>query len=164
MKLEALAFHDLIRPDLVIHDLDFTSKEDALRTMATLLVERGHCRESFIEAILERERVHPSALPMAGPKIAIPHTDAEHVERSAILFARLQTPVEFRSMGDPEESLSVRLISMFALKEKRLIGNLLETLINVYQSRETLTALLEAPSAHTMYTILHEAVAEYGSR
>ena len=162
MKLETGTFHDLVRPDFVIDLPVLGSREDALHTMAGLLVESGYCRESFVEAILERERVYPSGLPMPGPKIAIPHTDAEHVRRSVILFARLPGVVEFRSMGDPDLLLPVRLISMFALKEQDSIGDLLQTLIAIYQRSEVLTAILEAPDARSMYTILHEEVAARG--
>lgn len=163
MTSEALAFHDLIRPDFVLHDLDSGDREGVLREMASLLVDRGFCKPSFVEAILARERAHPSGLPMPGPKIAIPHTDAEHVERSVILFARLKRPVDFRSMGDPEQVLPVQLVSMLALKEKRLIGDLLETLITAYQNEQTLTDLLEAPDAGAMYAILRHAVEEHES-
>lgn len=163
MTSEALAFHDLVKPEFVLHDLEYSTQNDVLRSMAGLLVKRGFCRASFIDAILERERLHPSGLPMPGPKIAIPHTDAEHVHRSVILFARLTQPVEFRSMGDPEERLQIQLVSMFALKEKRLIGDLLETLITVYQNEEILTSLLDAPDSLSMYRILHHAVEEYES-
>ncbi len=158
MDSDAAVFSDLVDPEYVLHDVAATSREEALRAMASLLVERGNCRPSFVEAILERERVHPSGLPMPGPKIAIPHTDAVHVESSVILFARLSQPVEFFSMGDPDESLSVQLVSMFALKEKRLIGDLLQTLITAYQDEKTLMALLDAPDAPAMYGILSRAV------
>jgi PTS system galactitol-specific IIA component len=115
-----------------------------------------------VEAILERERNHPSALPMPGHKIAIPHTDADHVERSAILFARLQKPVEFLSMGGPGDVLQVQMISMFALKEKKRIGDLLETLINVYQHNEILDEILNAAGTDTIYQILRSSVEKYG--
>jgi PTS system galactitol-specific IIA component len=99
---------------------------------------------------------------MSGLKIAIPHTDAEHVNRSALLFARLKEPLEFRSMGDPEEKLQVAMISMFALKEKKLIGDLLETLLTVYQQEAVLEALYHAPDAGSMFRILKENVEKYG--
>ena len=71
---------------------------------------------TFPDAILERERLYPSGPPMEGHKIAIPHTDAEHVNQSMILFARLAKPLEFASMGDPDEKISIQLISMFMPK------------------------------------------------
>jgi PTS system galactitol-specific IIA component len=155
-------FIDLVKPEFVLDSLSASSREEALTRMAEFLVEKGYCRSSFIEAIVERERNHPSGLPMPGPKIAIPHTDAEHVLQSVILFVRLPEPVEFLSMGSPDDKLQVRMISMFALKEKKRIGDMLETLINVYQKEEILNAILEAESADGIFSILRDAVELYG--
>lgn len=158
----ALQFSDLVHEDLILDDLAAATREEALAQMAGILVERGFCKPEFVQAILDREAAHPSALPMAGLKIAIPHTDAIHVNRSALLFARLRQPVEFRSMGSPEEKLSVGMISMFALKEKKLIGNLLETLLTVYQHEAVLESLFRAPDRSAMFHILKENVEKYG--
>jgi PTS system galactitol-specific IIA component len=155
-------FVDLVKPEFVLTSISASSREEALIRMAEFLVEKGNCRPSFIEAIVERERNHPSGLPMPGPKIAIPHTDAEHVLQSVILFVRLPEPVEFLSMGSPDDKLQVRMISMFALKEKKRIGDMLETLINVYQREEVLNAILEAENADGIYKILRDAVELYG--
>jgi PTS system galactitol-specific IIA component len=162
MNIEKLSFTDLVKPEFVICDLVADDREDALRKMSRILVDKGYCLPSFVEGILTRERHHPSALPMAGHKIAIPHTDAEHVRTSVILFARLAHPVEFLSMGDVDEKLQVQMISMFALKEKRLIGDLLETLITVYQHDEILAALLRSVDSGEMYAILRAGVEKYG--
>ena len=163
MNTDSLKFRDLVKPEYVLTDLSATSKEDALTQMARLLVDRGNCGPEFVEAILERERHHPSGLPMPGPKIAIPHTDAEHVRESVILFVRLPEPVTFLSMGSPDDKLSVRMISMFALKEKKRIGDMLETLINVYQDETVLQAILEAPGSESIYALLKNAVEQQES-
>ena len=99
---------------------------------------------------------------MPGPKIAIPHTDATYVESSVLLFARLKTPVEFKTMGSPESPLQVGMISMFALKEPKEIGDLLETLINVYQDVEVLEAIAQASSRQEVYEILQTNVKKHG--
>ncbi len=162
MSATALQFSDLVQPGFVLDNLQADSRDDALTKMARLLVERNHCEKSFPDAILERERIHPSGLPMPGHKIAIPHTDSHHVRRSIILFARLARPVEFRSMGNPDETISVQMISMFALKEKKLIGDMLETLITVYQHDEILDAILKAADAERIFSILRKAVETFG--
>ncbi len=162
MSADSLRFSDLVRPELILDRLHAVDRDDALKQMAQYLVDRGYCLPSFVEAILERERNHPSALPMPGHKIAIPHTDAEHVEKSAILFARLYAPVQFRSMGSPDDVLDVQMISMFALKEKKRIGDLLETLINVYQHNEILENILLAPEADTIFHVLRQSVETHG--
>ncbi|MDR2663584.1 MAG: PTS sugar transporter subunit IIA [Treponema sp.] len=156
MKVE-----DILKEDCIIENLEASTKEEVLSAMCRVLLDKGYVKESFPAAILERERLYPSGLPMEGHKIAIPHTDAEHVNESVILFARLAKPVEFSSMGDPDEKLQVQLVSMFALKEKKKIGFLLEVLITTYSDSAVLDAILKAPSVKAIYDILYEAV---GSR
>jgi len=159
----ALRFGDLVRKELIIDRLEAGTREEALTHMAGFLVEHGYCEQGYVEAILEREAAHPSALPMAGHKIAIPHADATHVLSSALLFARLIQPVEFRSMGNPDERLQVDMISMFALKEKKRIGDLLETLITVYQHEEILQAIHDARDSAEVYEILQKNVERYST-
>jgi PTS system galactitol-specific IIA component len=153
-----------VHPGCVFENLEVTSRDEALTSMARYLVDSGYCHESFVDAILERERVHPSGLPMPGHKIAIPHTDANHVKSSVILFARLKNPVPFFSMGSPDERIPVQMISMFALKEKKLIGDMLETLITVYQHNEVLDAILNAADGEEIYSLLRDAVKTHGKQ
>lgn len=151
---------DILKEDCIIENLKASAKEEALSAMCQTLLSRGYVKDSFPAAILERERLYPSGLPMEGHKIAIPHTDAEHVNKSVILFARLEKPLEFSSMGDPDEKIQVQLISMFALAEKKQIGTMLEVLITAYSNNDVLDAILKAPSAKDIYTILYNAVGE----
>jgi len=153
MKIE-----DVLKEDCIIENLEAAAKEEALTIMSNMLLSKGYVKETFPAAILERERLYPSGLPMEGHKIAIPHTDAEHVNRSVILFARLAQPLEFSSMGDPDEKLQVSLISMFALAEKKEIGKMLEILITTYSDSAVLDAVLKASSAKEIYDILYQAV------
>lgn len=151
---------EVLREDCIIENLKAKTKEEALAAMCGVLLEKGYVKDSFPQAILERERLYPSGLPMEGHKIAIPHTDAEHVNESVILFARLEEPVEFSSMGDPDEKIPVRLISMFALKEKKEIGFLLDVLITAYSDNDTLETVLRASSAKEIYDLLYKAVGD----
>ena len=153
MKIE-----DVLKEDCILDNLQASSREEALTIMSNMLLSMGYVKESFPEAILERERHYPSGLPMEGHKIAIPHTDAEHVHKSVILFARLSQPLEFASMGDPDEIIQVSLISMFALAEKKDIGKMLEVLINAYSNNDVLEAILKAPSAKAIFDILNQSV------
>lgn len=160
METTKWTFSDLVKPDYVVVDLHAATKEEALSKMAGRLVQDGYCKDSFIQAILEREQHHPSALPMPGYKIAIPHTDASHVNRSVIYFARLTQPLAFLSMGSMDEVLQVPMISMLALKEKERIGDLLETLITAYQDEQLLARIMEAKSAEEVFTLLQAKVDE----
>lgn len=153
-----MIIEDILKPECILGNIDAPSKEVALKVMAEKLFSLGYVKESYIQAIQDREANYPSGLPMEDLKIAIPHTDAEHVNQSVICFARLPENVEFSVMGDPDQKIPVRLISMFALKEKKKIGDLLETLITTYQDNDVLQALLDADDDKEIYTILYENV------
>jgi PTS system galactitol-specific IIA component len=159
-KESCMKIEEVLKEDCIIENLKVKTKEEALTAMCGILLAKGYVKDSFLQAILERERLYPSGLPMEGHKIAIPHTDAEHVNESVILFARLEDPVEFSSMGDPDEKILVRLVSMFALKEKKKIGFLLDVLITAYSDNDTLEAILRAPSAKEIYKFLYKAVGD----
>ena len=153
MKIE-----DILKTECILIDIDAPSKEEILRQMAEKLYSLGYVKESYIQAIQDREASYPSGLPMEDLKIAIPHTDADHVNQSVICFARLDDNVEFSVMGAPEMKIPVRLISMFALKEKKKIGDLLETLITTYQDNDVLKSLVDAADETEIYNILYENV------
>ena len=153
MKIE-----DILKTECILENVQASTKEDALKIMAERLYSLGYVKESFIRAIQDREASYPSGLPMEDLKIAIPHTDHVHVNKSVICFARLADNVEFSVMGDPSQKIPVRLISMFALKEKKKIGDLLETLITTYQDNDVLKALLDAENESEIYEILHDNV------
>lgn len=153
MKIE-----DILKTECILGNIEAPSKEKALEMMADKLTSLGYVKDSYKQAILDREANYPSGLPMEDLKIAIPHTDADHVNESVICFARLKENVEFSVMGAPEEKIQVRLISMFALKEKKKIGDLLETLITTYQDNNVLQALVDAKDEAEIYSILHDSV------
>ena len=153
-----MRIQDLLYPDCIIDNLEAESKEDALRQMAQKLYEGAYVHESFVRAILDREKHYPSGLPMETHKIAIPHTDAIHVKRPTLLFARLNNAVEFSVMGDPDQIISVRLIFMFALRDEKEIGPLLGSLITIYQDPKLLDSLLKAENRSVIYKILSRAM------
>jgi len=155
MKIE-----DILKLECILGNVNAFSKEKVLEIMAEKLYSLGYVKESFIQAIQDREVQYPSGLPMGDLKIAIPHTDSEHVNQSIICFARLPEAVEFSVMGDPSQKIPVRLVSMFALKEKKKIGDLLETLITTYQDNDVLKALLEAEDENGIYNILYSSVGQ----
>jgi PTS system galactitol-specific IIA component len=159
MKKEyTMRIDDILKPECMMHHVNATTKEEALTIMADRLYDLGYVKETFRDAILDREAHYPSGLPMEEDKIAIPHTDAEHVNQSVICFAQLASPVDFSVMGDPSQTVSVQMISMFALKEKKEIGHLLEILITTYQDAELLRNLKESNDTQHLYQLLREHI------
>ncbi|KHF41405.1 PTS sugar transporter subunit IIA [Halalkalibacter okhensis] len=136
----------LIDETLILKDIEAANAEEAIRLMAGNLFERGIVKESYIEAIVEREKNFATGLPTKGYSVAIPHTDKEHVNEKAISVAILKDPVDFVIMGEDSETTPVKLVFMLAMDESHSQLELLQRLMQIFQDDETLNSLAHAES------------------
>lgn len=127
--------------DLVIQGMSMRTSAEAIRTMCELLYEKGYVRESFTEAVLEREQAFPTGLPTPGIQVAIPHADVEHVVKEGIAIGVLDEPVEFVEMGTDDRTVEVSIIFMLAIKESDTLVPLLRNLVGILQDAEFLKEL-----------------------
>ena len=97
-------------------------------------------------------------MPTIAGGVAIPHTDAEHVNEPAICFARLTKPVDFVIMGDDEETVSVDLVVMLAMKEPHAQIDLLQNLMGVFQDEDALTYLKTQNDKQSIVNFIKERV------
>ena len=70
----------IFREDIVWLDQEFESQESFYREIADRLYKKGLVKETFGQALIDREAVFPTGLKTETFEIAIPHTDVEHVE------------------------------------------------------------------------------------
>lgn len=91
---------ELLDRELIFCGLKAKDSEEAIRRIGQAMYERGLVKETFVEAVLEREREMPTGLPLDEINAAIPHADIEHVIKPALTIATLNEPVLFRVMVD----------------------------------------------------------------
>lgn len=85
---------ELIKIGLVCND-----KKEIIEYMGSILIKKGLVKDTFINAVLDREKLYPTGLFAKGVSVAIPHTDSTHVKESSVALAVLKKPVEFALMG-----------------------------------------------------------------
>jgi PTS system galactitol-specific IIA component len=133
-----------IREDLVVVPMQAQSATDAITQLGTRLQAGGFVRESWIPAALEREKTFATGLPTAGVGVAIPHADVEHVRQQAIAVGVLEEPVLFGEMGNPDSTVSVRIVCALAVAQSELLVTLLQRLVDMFQSPGVLGQIVEA--------------------
>ena len=106
---------DIIYKELVQLDLEAESTDEVFSILAEKLEKAGYIRSGFLEAIKEREKNYPTALPIEPYPVAIPHTTKDHVIKQAICALRLRHPVMFQRMDDPDEQVEVKYVLNLAL-------------------------------------------------
>ena len=135
-----------LEKDLVFRDLEFKSDMEALKFLSSKLYEKGYVKEGYQEAILEREKEYPTALPSVDIKIAIPHANHTLVNKAALAIGILKSPVEFSSMEDPDIKLNVQIIIMLALSEPHGHIEMLQKIVKLIKNPEILGAIINTSS------------------
>jgi PTS system galactitol-specific IIA component len=110
---------------------DVTTGVEAIRLLASAAVDQGFAHASFVDAVVEREREHPTGLPVPTP-VAIPHADAHHILRPALAALVPSQPLLFGEMGSRDRTVEAELVVMMLVSDPQgqvpLLGRLLGVL------------------------------------
>lgn len=148
----------MLSRDLIRLNLDVQNKEEAIRILAQDFVKAGVVKESFVDAVLEREQRSPTALPAVAYDIAIPHTVSEHVLTPAMNVAILKHPVEFQQMGSPDITLHPQVLFMLAISDPKDQLSLLRRIMKMLQNKELLNQLRAAKTKDEIYDLLEPII------
>lgn len=141
----------LVDPKLVFTDIEAKSSMEIINFLANKLYKSGKVTTTFNDAINNREKKYPTGLPTGKIKVAIPHTDARYVKKSAIAFVNLKYPVKFQNMAVNEETLNVSVVVMLAISEPHGQVQTLEKLMSVFQNKTYLNFLAKETDSNKIY-------------
>lgn len=131
----------LIRSENVLYINDLNDRDSVLNYISDEMIGRGFVKSSFKEAIINRENMYPTALPFEDFAVAIPHTDAIHVNQNQIMIAILNEGVNFTVMGSENESAQVKIVFMLAVNNYENYLTFLKNFITVFQEKGVLKEL-----------------------
>ncbi|MGY0692729.1 PTS sugar transporter subunit IIA [Virgibacillus sp. FSP13] len=141
--------------DIHVMNLDVGTREEALIAMAKSLVKQKLVSNHYVEKILERERNHPTGLPIKPYGVAMPHTETEHVLQSQIMFASLKRPVVFQQM-DGRGHVNVLFIFMLAMRDANNHLTLLRNLVTKLQNYHYVQALRQVKDVNQLIKWIDE--------
>lgn len=136
----------MISEDNVILGLEAETYQDVIKNLGSLLHENGFVKDSYVQAVLDREEIFPTGLQVKGAGVAIPHTDCEHVHTSTVGIATLSNEVDFKAMAEPEKIISVSVVIMLAVADKNKVVPVLRKVIDILQNESAIKALKNALS------------------
>ena len=136
---------DLLGEKLVMMDVQGDNVEEVMKQVCDYAQELGFVKESYLQAVLEREAIYPTGLPTEVMKVALPHTtDRSHVLESGIFIAKLANPVAFKEMGDGERDVLVEMLFMLAVNGDKEQLTVLQDIVGMFTKNGALQALKEA--------------------
>lgn len=145
---------------VVAINVSIDNRKELLNFMSKQLEKEGYVKESFINAIAEREEIFSTGIPTKHCGIAIPHTDSIHVNKAMISVVVLKETVEFLEMGDPEEIVNVKIVFMLAMKDGKAQVELLTNLMGIVQDEVLLEKICESSKEEVM-VLLNERLGEF---
>jgi PTS system galactitol-specific IIA component len=147
-----------ISEDLILVNQEVSSKEDIIRKLGGLLFEHGFVKDTYTQAVLDREIVYPTGLSARVTGVAVPHTDTEHVNNSAVAVATLRDPIIFNGMGAPKTEVNVYVVMMLAIHDKTQVINILRKVILIIEKDEVLQKIWDAKDASTIKQVMEEHI------
>lgn len=143
-----------LNPSLIFTDLKAQDSADVLKQVGGKVIKEGYAKESYVDALLNREAEFPTGLDIDGFGVAIPHTDVNHVNRSGVAIAVLDKPVEFIQMGTDDEITDVRLVFMLSVVEPKKHMDKLQRILEIIQDKDVLEELTGAGNEKEIIEII----------
>lgn len=147
----------LIRRELIIFNSGETTVEGIFKEASELLLEKGYVCETYMDALLERESEHPTALELENIRIAIPHADPKHVKKGGIMAVKLDKAATFHSMLDGRD-VEVSHVFFLILTNGTSHLEALSGLMTMMQRREKVEQIKACESADELYQVLQDGM------
>ncbi|NLN98083.1 MAG: PTS sugar transporter subunit IIA [Eubacteriaceae bacterium] len=127
-----------------------------LREMAQTLYKEGFVEETYEQAVVDREKVFPTGLPILPYGVAIPHTDSIHVKKRGLAVGILKEKASFTLMSSDTEQIEASIVFMLAIKDQTEQVDFLSALIALCQNDAYLKTIFEGSDVNQIDEILHQ--------
>lgn len=147
----------LIRRELIRYHSRQASVEGIFREAFETLLEKGYVKETYLDALIARERAHPTALALENINIAIPHADPAHVKKGGIMTVSLEEPVVFHHMLDGS-AVEVEYVFFLILTNGNSHLEALSRLMAMMQKKEAVERIRNCRSEEALYEALTDSI------
>lgn len=143
-----------LRERLIFPELEVNNSSEIMEKMGSSFIREGLCKESYIEALINRESEFPTGIDVNGFGVAIPHTDVSHVNNAAIGIATLKETVKFIQMGTDDEEVETKVVVMLAVDDPNKHLSLLQNILTIIQDKNVLEKLSVSKEANEIIQII----------
>ena len=144
-----------MKEDLIFINESYNDCFEFLENISDRLLDYGYVKDSFKDAIIEREKVFPTGLPVEPIGVAIPHCNSEHVKEAGIVFVKFKDDVKFVSMAG-EGEVNVKIAFVLLVKEKEKQVQVLQKLMEVISNEDILTKMYNENNNENLINIMKE--------
>ncbi len=145
-----------LKESLIFTNLEAKTYEDVMRAVGQKVTAEGFAKESYVDALIDREKDFPTGLDIDGFGVAIPHTDVSHVNKAATAIAILKNPVTFVQMGTDDDYVDAKVVFVLAVDDPKGHLEQLQRIISIIQDKNVLEKLTQANEASEIINVIKE--------
>lgn len=123
----------------------FKNYDEVLEHIHEKHYTNGIVKETYLNALREREADYPTGILLDGYAVAIPHCDSQHAISPAIYIIRLPEAIEV-NQADGDGKLEVKLVINLVVTQPSDQLQLLKALFNNLQIADFYHQILELPA------------------
>ena len=148
-------YSKLIAEEWVFVDFSADSFQDLVDRMACRLEAAGYVKDTFRDALLQREAEYPTGLRFETFGVSIPHTDEIHVIKEGIVVVKLKEPITVTEIATIDNQLDVKYVFMLLLKKADSHADLLQKLVMLFTDQMCMKRLDEEKTVEGVYRIIN---------
>lgn len=145
-------------PELVKTNMEVKNQEEAIYSLAEVLIHEGYVSEEYPKLVLEREKEYPTGLVAKGAVIAMPHAFDSSIKGTHTAIGILKEPVTFHNMEDMDETIQVKIMFMLAIGAAHAQLEMLQILMQMVRDEQLFKKLSEMTSAEEICEMLNEFI------
>ncbi len=145
---------NLLSKELIYTDLAPSDYEELFASLSEDLGAKGYVKDSWLEAVIAREKQYPTGLGFDTVGIAIPHTDPEHISKPYIAFIKLEKPVVFDFMASAGDPVEAEFVVNLGIQHSEDQVGMLQKLMGIFATEEYVEALRNAEDIEKLFDLL----------
>lgn len=150
-----MIWEDLNKKLMILH-ADAKTTDDVFEQLGSIFIQKGFCKDNYVEELKKREKDYPTGLAINGFGIAIPHTEAANVLREAEGIMTLNEPVHFVQMGTTDTIIDVKVVMMLAIENPKEHIKKLQRIIAIIQDMNVLNEIYQADTEDEIIQAIKE--------
>lgn len=145
----------LFKPELVFFNFEAPDREVFFKKLSADLMAKGYIKDTWLEAIEAREKNYPTGLDCPAVKVAVPHTDPEHLIKPYIAVVKPLRPIVFEGMAGMGGEVPTQLIVNLGVKahEEGQVA-ILQALMKVFINKEAVNEIMSQSTQQGMVDAL----------
>ena len=147
-----------LRKENVFIDVEVNDTDELFETIGRRMIDGGFAKDSFIQALKDREKAFPTGLPSGNIGVGLPHVDACHVLIPVVAVIRLKKPIQFVMMGSNDTIVDARVIFMLLLEAGESQLTMLQKLVDIIQNDDFMKKIVDRGSSDELFELLKDFI------